>query len=211
MMHRRRGPALAFLAVLMIAPVTSADWDDEEGGFFFEGGTYFSLGYNWVNEDTANRIGQTSTDKGFNDIDGSVKNAEGLIAVFGQRPWEYLAVEVQFDYQDGFQFTDEDGDHFDLKVYALTLNTKIFPFHALLKTVNEGRIQPHILLGFGGMTTQDLDIDTGASTLVRAGGGLDYYINERWAMNVKSSYIYPFGQLKRIALRHHLVWLFVSD
>ena len=46
------------------------------------------------------------------------------------------------------------------------------------------------------MVTRDLDIDTGASAAVRVGGGLDYYFSERWAINLQSTYMLPFGQLK---------------
>ncbi len=184
------------LAIPLAAPTASAQWDDDEDGFFFEGGTYFYVGFSLLAEDAKGTIGQRSTDKGFHVVDGGVKNAEGVNAVFGKRPWEYLAIEAQFEYADGFHFTDTDGDDFELKLYTGSFNAKIFPLHAVLRKFNEGRLQPHLLGGFGIMTTQDLDIDTGASMMFRAGGGLDYFINESWAFNLKSSYVVPIGQLK---------------
>lgn len=182
---------------LLFTPTASAqDWEDEEAGFFVEGGTYFSLGFSWVAQDLDNKIGQSSKDKGFHIVEDEAKNAEGINVVFGKRATENFAVELQFEYADGFHFFDADGDYFELKVYTTTMNLKVLPFHDLLRGVNEGRIQPHLLGGFGLMATRDLDIDTGAAIAFRAGGGLDYFINEKWALNLKSSYVYPFGLLK---------------
>lgn len=187
--------AMLMFAFAAPAVVSADDWDEEEL-FYIEGGSYFSLGFSYLAEDFSNRIGQKSTDKGFHRVDGHVKGAEGINAVFGRRAFEYVAIELQFEFSDGFQFDDEDGDRFDLKVYTTTFNTKIYPFHALLRSVNEGRIQPHLIGGAGLMVTRDLDIDTGASAAIRAGAGVDYFFNERWALNLKSSYLFPFGQLK---------------
>ena len=33
---------------------------------------------------------------------------------------------TEFEFSDGFQFNDEDGDHFDLKVYSTTFNIKTY-------------------------------------------------------------------------------------
>lgn len=187
---------LSVLTLLTSPTAFADDWDDEEDGFFVEGATYFSIGYSYVAEEVKHRIGQSSTDKGFHRVDSAVKDAEGINAVFGRRALKYLAVELQFEYADGFDFQDAERDNFELKVYTTTLNAKVFPVHDLLRNVNEGRIQPHLLGGFGIMVTRDLDIDTGASMAFRAGGGLDYFINQKWALNLKSSYVHPFGQLK---------------
>ncbi len=187
---------LLIALTLFFSPTVFADdWDDEESGFFVEGGTYFSIGFSYIEEDLERKIGQSSKNKGFHIVEAEVKNAEGINAVFGKRPIEYFAVELQFEYADGFHFFDTNGDYFELKVYTTTMNAKVFPFHKLLRKVNEGRIQPHLLGGFGLMVTRDLDIDTGAAMAFRAGGGLDYFINEKWALNLKSSYVYPFGLL----------------
>jgi opacity protein-like surface antigen len=191
------GLGVVSILALLVSPCAFADeWDDEEGGFVFEGASYISLGFSYVEEEVTRQIGQSSTDKGFHIVDAEVKNAEGINAIFGRRALEYLAVELQFEYVDGFHFFDTDGDYFELKVYTTTLNAKVFPLHDLLRNVNEGRIQPHLLGGFGIMATNDLDIDTGAAMAFRAGGGVDYFINENWALTLKSSYVYPFGQLK---------------
>jgi len=189
------GPLLA-LALLCSPTAFADDWDDEEGGFVVEGGTYFSISFNYVAEDLERKIGQSSKNKGFHIVDDGVKNAEGINAIFGKRAIEYVAVELQFEYADGFHFFDTDGDYFELKVYTTTMNAKVFPFQKLLRGVNEGRIQPHLLGGFGFMATKDLDIDTGAAMAFRAGGGLDYFINEKWALSLRSSYVYPVGLLK---------------
>lgn len=198
--HRRGLGALVGLAALialLIPPTTArAQWDDDEGGFFFEGGTYFYVGFSYVEEEVQRRIGERGTGKGFHVVEDEVKNAEGLNAVLGKRPWEYLAIEVQVEYADGFHFFDEDGDYFELKVYTGSLNAKVFPLHDFLTGFNEGRLQPHLLGGIGVMATNDLDIDTGASLMFRMGGGFDYFINESWALNLKSSYVLPVGQLR---------------
>jgi len=187
---------LATLATLLIPPTALAQWDDDEPGFYYEGGTYFNVGVNYIAEDTKGTIGQRSKGKGFQELDGDAKDASGFNAVFGKRPWEYLSVEIQFEYADGFQFTNTEGEDFDLKVYTASLNGKIFAFHDLLKNFNEGRLQPHLLGGFGLMVSRDLDIDTGAAMMFRAGGGLDYYFSERWAINLRSEYVTPVGLLK---------------
>jgi hypothetical protein len=187
--------ALCALAMLISPTAFADDWDDEDGGFVVEGGNYFSVGFSWVAEEVDNEIGKSSKDKGFHVVDDGVQNAEGINAVFGRRAIDYAAVELQFEYADGFQFKDTDGDHFDIKVYTTTFNAKVFAFHNLLRSVNEGRIQPHLLGGFGIMVTQDLDIDPGAAMTFRAGAGLDYFINDKWVFNVKSSYVHPVGNL----------------
>ena len=188
--------AVGMLAVVVPTTVIADDWDDEEELFYVEGGSYFSVGYSYLAEDFANQIGKSSTEKGFHRVDGHVKTAEGFNAIFGRRAFEYVGLELQFEFSDGFQFNDEDGKRFDLKVYSTTFNIKTYPLYSLLKSVNEGRIQPHLISGAGIMVTRDLDIDTGASAAVRVGGGLDYYFSERWAINLQSTYMLPFGQLK---------------
>jgi len=188
--------AVGMLAVVVPTTVVADDWDDEEELFYIEGGSYFAGGISYLAEDFANKIGDSSTDKGFHRVDGHVKTAEGFNLIFGRRAFEYVGLELQFEFSDGFQFNDEDGKRFDLKVYSTTFNIKTYPLYSLLKSVNEGRIQPHLISGAGIMVTRDLDIDTGASAAVRVGGGLDYYFSERWAINLQSTYMLPFGQLK---------------
>ncbi|MFT5287832.1 MAG: hypothetical protein ACI8TQ_004020, partial [Planctomycetota bacterium] len=178
-----------------VAQSASADWEDEGKGFVIESGNYVAFGFNWIDEEFSSKVGQSSTDKGFHNVDGNVKNAKGLNLLFGRRANGFFAIEGQFDYAQGFQFTDDDGDDFDLKVYTVTINAKIFPFHEALRPFNEGRLQPYLVGGFGLMTTKDLDIDTGASAAFRFGGGFDYHINNTWAFNTKISKLIPVGQL----------------
>jgi opacity protein-like surface antigen len=179
-------------------PAASAsDWDDDDApSFFFEGSTYFSLGYSLVNEDFEDKLGQKSKAKGFHNIASGVGNAKGVNVVFGKRIWKYLALESQFEYTDGFSFVDTDGDGFQLSVYTATMNAKIFPLHDILNSFNEGRLQPHAVIGMGLMVTKDLDIDTGASIAFRLGLGVDYFVYERWAVNLRSAYVVPVGQLR---------------
>lgn len=187
---------MAMLAVGSPSAVFADDIDADDQPFYFEGGTYFSVGISYLAEQFANTVGEKSGEKGFHRVDGNVKDAEGFNAVFGKRAFGYVGVELQFEFSDGFQFDDEDGDHFDLKVYTTTFNGKIYPFHHVLRNVNEGRLQPHLLAGVGLMATRDLDIDTGASAAIRFGGGIDYFVNDKWAINLKSTGMRPFGQLK---------------
>jgi opacity protein-like surface antigen len=182
-------------------PAASAsDWDDDDApSFFFEGSTYFSLGYSLVNEDFEDKLGQKSKGKGFHRIANGVGNAKGVNVVFGKRIWKYLALESQFEYTDGFSEKKKPGDPvegFQLSVYTVTLNTKIFPLHDILNSFNEGRLQPHVVTGMGLMVTKDLDIDTGASIAFRLGIGVDYFVYDRWAVNLRSAYVVPVGQLR---------------
>ncbi|MCH7599897.1 MAG: hypothetical protein IH881_08090 [Myxococcales bacterium] len=197
--HRLRSMLWLPCVLTLLASPTAAfadDWDDEGESFYFDGSSYFSIGYSYLAEATSRQIGQPSKGKGFHTVAAGVKHAEGLNAVLGKRIWEYIAIESQFEYADGFRFVDTDGDTFKLKVYTTTVNAKIFPLHNVLNGFNEGRLQPHLLTGLGLMVTKDLDIKTGAALAFRAGGGIDYFVSDRWAVNFKTSYVIPVGLLK---------------
>lgn len=184
------------LTLLVSATAFADDWDDEEESFFVEGSIYIASGYNYVVDDFPSEIGQGSKGKGTYTVGSTVKQTDGFNVLFGKRVWKYLAVETQFEYANGFFESKDLTSNSKLTVYTTTLNAKIFPFHDLLNGFNEGRLQPNLLTGMGFMATKDLGIKTSASVVFRVGGGIDYFVYERWSIYLKSAYVVPVGLLK---------------
>jgi hypothetical protein len=189
---------LSMLFVMLFStPVVADDWEDEDGvSFFFEGSSYVSAGYNYVVDDFPSKIGTGKTGKGTYTIDSNVKTAEGFNLIFGKRVWKYLAVETQFEYANGFFDSSAIKGDNELEVYTTTLNAKTFPLHDFLNGFNEGRLQPHLLIGTGFMATKNLDIKTSAAMAFRFGGGIDYFVYDRWAVHLKTAYVLPVRLLK---------------
>ncbi len=198
------------IALVLGSPAGADDWDDDEG-LFAETGSYLSLGWTYAVEDIDSPIGDTDAGKGIQQVSHS-SDAQGVNVIFGQRALEWFSVEVEYEFVDGFEIEDSDAAvEFDLDIHTVTMNAKVFPLHGLLNQVNEGRLQPHMVLGFGMMATKDFGIDAARAIVLRMGGGLDYFINPKWSVFGKASYVLPFGNLDglryvstSLGVRYHL-------
>ena len=185
------------LACLLLfgSPAGAQDWDDEAE--FTDLGGYISAGYSYAAENVKSRIGRNEGDKkGWQDVDGNVDDAMGVNLVFGYRSLEFFSVEAEYEFLDGFDFTNTSGEDFEVQVHTAMVNSKLFLFHPWLKDFHKGRLQPSAHFGFGIMFADDLDISASRSFTIRAGGAIDYFVNYQWSVFAKTSYVIPFGNLQ---------------
>jgi len=139
----------------------------------------------------------------------------------GYRFTRHIAAEVDANFLSGFDMEvqlnlppgEPAPDPADLTIDGglFTVNAKgILPF---------GRIQPFGLVGIGGMwarlrTTYPVGtvctpgfwgwycngayarLGSSGAFAMKLGGGVDFYINEDWALSVDVSYVLPFGDLE---------------
>ena len=171
------------VAVLALSVAPRAAWADEDSR---AGTSYAGIGFGY----------------GFENFDrndaSNVDDAMGVDIWFGYRINDFWATETQVEYLRGFDLTlagfDGDGDYI-----AATVNAKIFPFVRLLPS----RIEPFVFMGAGAGWIQ---VDLGSNSdieevafLVRAGGGLDFYVLDNLALQISTSYVQPTQDLDDFA------------
>lgn len=129
-------------------------------------------------------------------VDPEFKGAFGVDARAGYRAWERWAFEFDYQWQSGYDAT-HGGIEPDLEIdtHLLSLNTKFF--------VLTDHIQPYGLVGASllifntelvdSQFEKPWDIDVGFAP--RFAVGIDYYLTDRWVLNVEGSYIVPVGNL----------------
>jgi outer membrane protein W len=141
------------------------------------------------------------------DVDPSV----GFNVRAGYRFLRHFAIEGQFEWLDEFdvQITEtttggQGGtDISTVDGFTATLDLKLYPF--------TGRLQPFVDLGFGYIELDSRDngligknfilyvpqVNVNDHELVaRFGGGVDFYINETWGMNLTAAYVAPGANLR---------------
>jgi len=159
--------------VLSAAPRTALADEDSRAG-----SSYFGIGFGY----------------GFENFDrndaSNVDDAAGVDIWLGYRITDFWATETQVELA-GF---DGDGDYI-----AATVNAKLFPFVRLLPS----RIEPFVFFGAGAGWIQ---VDLGSNSdieevafLVRAGGGLDFYVLDNLALQISTSYVQPTQDLNNFS------------
>ena len=159
---------IALMAMIGVATQAQAERQAEDD--FSSPGLYAGLGF---------AVGFENFDPGFIDMGTPV----GFDSWLGYRVIPNLAAELELGYLNGFE-PDGVPSSAGLDVLAFTGNLK-----AYLLT---GRVQPFVLVGIGltdfivsapGLSEHETDF------AARFGGGIDVYLTESFALQVKTSYM----------------------
>ena len=116
------------------------------------------------------------------DVDYSL----GVNARVGYRVIPRLGLEVQAEWAEGFQenFT---GFGIEAQTWVVTANARAY--------FTEARIQPYLLVGFGLLTAEALDIIRETGFAARLGGGVDIGVTDRIAVVLEGTYVAATGSV----------------
>jgi opacity protein-like surface antigen len=182
--------AVSWLALGAAAPanaqVEDTEWDDSYYPFAREG-VYFGIGglFALENFDTDPAIEDPN-----NSLDISADDGGGFEIRGGYRLHSHFAAEVLFQYYSGFEVKERNSG-FDEKFdgWTLTANGKLYPFG--------GRFQPYAVAGIGGIVfTEKRGDDSGF--IARMGGGLDFYVNDAFVIDIEVVYLFPAGSISEL-------------
>ncbi|MFP6641199.1 MAG: outer membrane beta-barrel protein [Myxococcota bacterium] len=201
----RKSKALtsALIGVIALLIPTAAVADSLRNDEFVSPGAYLVLG------------GFTAfTD--FKDISSDFDTSLGFMLRGGYRINPIFALEAEGNFIAGWDTHDGEPPPGPAQG-NLTLDGGTATVNALAY-LPLGRLQPHVLVGLGGMwaqlrttntISQDcspddywycqsvyLQLDHSGSFVMKFGGGLDYYLTRDWAVVLDASYVLPFGDLK---------------
>ena len=157
--------ALLFMASAMSAPAIA-----QEEGVPDYARSGLSIGLGWA-------LGIEN----FGDDAGASGSAPGLDFRVGYRTGRWIAVEMDFQYYEGFDADAlrEDNDPFG--AWALSGNFKGYPL--------SGRFQPY---GIGGIGAVDFELDESKREFLgRLGGGLDFHLLHNVVLNLEAVYNWP--------------------
>ena len=171
-----RTTVLGVALIVMIGAATQAQAERQAEDDFSSPGLYAGLGF---------AVGFENFD-----ILGSIDMGTpvGFDSWLGYRVIPNLAAELELGYLNGFE-SGQAPSSLGLDVLAFTGNLK-----AYLLT---GRVQPFVLVGIGltdfilSAPRSDHETDFAA----RFGGGIDVYLTESFALQLKSSYMLTTGDL----------------
>jgi opacity protein-like surface antigen len=192
LLRRAVGLAVAVLCLILGvtgsagAQVEAEEWDDSYYPYTREG-IYFGVGglFALENFDTDAAIEDPA-----NQLDISADDGGGFALRGGYRVHPNFAGEVLFQYYADFQVKERNSgfdDQFD--GWSLTLNGKLYPLG--------GRFQPYVVAGVGGIVfTEKKGDDSGF--LARMGGGLDFYVNDAFVIDLEIAYLFPAGSISEL-------------
>jgi hypothetical protein len=163
-------------AVLTIGPAAAwADDDDEEEPEYARPGGYVR---------GSAELALTTSRQGF--LPGDTLSWQpnfGMDVALGWRNSERLALEAELEW-----ITNRDG--IEYSSILLGVNGK---FYFL-----EERIQPYLVLGASGMWTQVPNaLEFQDDWAFRNGLGVDYYLDEHWAINAETTFVWGVGDIWR--------------
>ncbi len=130
------------------------------------------------------------------------RHSGGFRAALGRRCHERFAVEVEVEWiapYEGSVDLRTGGKLQDIKIAPVTGTVNVKGF------LLTGRIQPYLLAGMGVMsisnesknTNDDLSGTKRTGQLaVRGGGGVDFYLNRNWVLNLGVDYLYSATNLE---------------
>jgi hypothetical protein len=173
--------------------------DDDEPSVFSENMTFFSLGGTYGIEKFQDTVGG-GRQGGFT-VEGNPSNAGGITTRLGTRAAPYVAYYLQYEWLTRWKIPATTGDPPSAVFteagdsHLLTANAKVFPFHALLDGVLDGRLQPYVTGGMGVMFAPDLSIQTAVAFAGKMGVGLDAFITEQFSLTADGTYNIPTGNL----------------
>jgi hypothetical protein len=175
-MHRSLRPigliattALILSVASPFAPGCAAAEEDEEALEYARPGVYAMFDV----------VGGVNVDRRNNETD--LSGGAGYNLRVGSRETERLAWELEFE-----QFIPDGTAN---QVFWYGLNGKFFFL--------EERTQPYVVLGAGGQTRLHEGEKRRTDWGFRMGGGVDYYLTKRWALNFEAVYVVGVGDLLR--------------
>lgn len=163
---------LPWMALLLLpaASALSDDGDYSRPGAYVRGG----LGAAWVSSSTSFPTAPPQS---------WVTNPEIQLAL-GWRQSERLALEAVFEW------VPSAGNGAEYGSWLLGANGKFF--------LLEDRIQPYILIGANAYWANPPGaVGNEADWGFRNGAGVDYYVNENWAVGVETSFVWGVGKVWR--------------
>lgn len=206
-------------ATLLLTAVTAAHADDPSS--FAEARKYVSFYGQAAIQTLPNDAIGDDTRKG--QIQGVTSSGAGggLGIIAGIRSNAWVGFELEYEFLSGAKlsgctvrddkvdqysgclgYNGEPGQPRDDRTYLLHnfwFQTKVFPLHSVLDKHMEGRLQPYVKLGGGAMIGVDLDIKTSISFAGRFGGGVDYHVNDNWALGLDVGYMLPAGNISGLS------------
>lgn len=123
-------------------------------------------------------------------------NTGGIDFRAGYRAFSRWAFEFDYQWQAGFDSKSSSIDPpLEIDTHLLSLNAKFF--------LLTGRWQPYALLGASLLIFNSEIVDSGfrkpwdvsVGFAPRFGGGVDFWVNENWALTLEGTYIVPVGVL----------------
>ena len=151
----------------------------------------------------------------FKNIDAEFDTSLGFSLRGGYRIDSIFSIELEGNFLSGWDTQIPPNPEFGEG--ELTLDGGIGTLNALAY-LPLGRLQPHVVVGLGGMWAQlrtRYDIDTTCDSVndwfclgvyrqlehsgafvMKFGGGIDYYLTKDWAIVLDASYILPVGELE---------------
>ncbi len=187
---------LACIAMLTSGAALAQEADAQSEPAYLQPGPYVffggSIGVDQGLDDEISDVVQNSVD-----IDDGI----GIRAKVGYRVIPYFAQELEVEYLTGI---DVEVNNFDpnrpgevkvskLEYVTFMTNSKFYyPFRG---------VQPYALVGFGLMHINAEDKrqsgidDDETDAAMRAGGGLDLYLTDHFAISADVSYVVPFGDI----------------
>lgn len=170
-MHRSLRPiglvfsTIVLVSLALVATAGTATAEDEEYGKL---GAYVMF----------NPVG--GLDVNLRPDPADLQGGGGFNTRLGWRETERLAWEVEFEWVI--------FDGVDDSVWTYGLNGKFY--------FTQGRIQPYLVLGANGMTRKAENRDAHFTDWgFRTGLGYDYYLTEKWAVNLECTYVAGVGDL----------------
>jgi len=120
--------------------------------------------------------------KNLTDGDVTLDNAWGMDFKFGRRFNKWFSLEAEYEFVNGFDLKFDDIKILSVQANTLTGNVK---FHWPIQ-----RFLPYVMIGMGGTWYNIKDevglgigFDSDLALAGRAGGGIDIFITENWAIN----------------------------
>jgi opacity protein-like surface antigen len=172
-----------------------------EGEEAFEPGFYFGLGAVYAFENfsfTSDNLGMAP---GLlpSGLDPAFDDSAGAHALLGYRALEWLGVDFQYEFLEGYDSTRGKPD-VEIDSHLFVLNAKLYPI--------QGRWQPYALAGMGAqlINSEAVDVktvkkpfETDLGFVGRVGGGLAFNATRHFLIELEGAYQMAEGPLLRHA------------
>lgn len=188
-------PLAAFIVSLLFAslPFSAVAQEEQDEDEFSRPGVYVGIGGTFgIYAKSESALKKQLSELGFAGQSEGPDDAFGGEFYVGYRTSEFFAVEAQLEYFSPATIEVAGTDVAELSGYAATLSGKFFPIR--------GRFQPYGAFGVGALivvSEDKLGLGFKQSTkhdgglVLRAGGGIDYYLTRILALNIGLDYLLP--------------------